>query len=135
MSSPIYSAELRPEPRLRRLVIASGVLLFLLGVLLIMELQVADHYKALIALAWLALSAFEWLSSRRAYARNGILRIDAEGQLETIEVFNGLGQMVVLENGLATGSTTLDISSLPAGVYTVQLKVDGNTITKRVVKK
>lgn len=82
MSSSTYSAELRPEPCLRRLVLASAVLLYFLGLLLILELHLAGYYKVLIAVTWLALSAYEWFSIRSAYARKGILRIDAEGCIE-----------------------------------------------------
>ena len=84
MSSHAYSAELHPELRLRRLVLASGILLFILGLILTLQLPVATGYKSLIAMCWLAICAFEWVSNRLAYARSGILRIDAEGRVERL---------------------------------------------------
>ena len=82
MSLHTYSTELRPEPRLRRLVLASGLLLFVLGLLLTLQLPVATGYKSLITACWLAICSYEWLSNWFAYARFGILRIDAEGRIE-----------------------------------------------------
>ena len=82
MSLHACSAELCPEPRLRRLVLASGILLFGIGLALIMQLPVAAGYKSLIAVCWSAICAYEWISNRLAYARCGILRIDAEGRIE-----------------------------------------------------
>jgi hypothetical protein len=83
-------------------VIASGVLLFFLGLLLILELPIAGCYKVLIAVVWLGLSAFEWLSNRRAYAQNGILRIDAEGRVEWWDDDAGRREL-----GLRPGSVVL----------------------------
>ncbi len=102
MSLHAYSAELHPEPRLRRLVQGSGLLLFLLGLLLTVQLPVAAGYKSLVAVFWLALSVYEWLSNRLAYARSGILRIDAEGRIERR---NGAGAWQV--HGLRSGSVVL----------------------------
>ena len=82
MSSHAYSAELHPEPRLRWLVLASGILLFGIGLVLTLQLPVAAGYKALIAVCWLAICAYEWFSNRLAYAHCDILRIDAEGRIE-----------------------------------------------------
>ena len=46
MSSLAYSAELHPEPRLRCLVLASGILLFGIGLVLTLQLPVAAGYKS-----------------------------------------------------------------------------------------
>ena len=102
MSLHAYSAELHPEPRLRRLVLASGIMLFIAGLLLILRLPVAATYRSAIAVFWLALNAYEWFSNRRAYARFGILRIDAEGR---IECRNGDGAWQA--HGLRSGSIVL----------------------------
>jgi hypothetical protein len=58
------------------------MLLFLAGLFLVISLPLAATYRFLISVLWLALSAYEWISNRRAYARYGILRIDAEGSVE-----------------------------------------------------
>ena len=98
MSLRTYSAELRPDRRLRRLVLASGVLLFLAGLLLVIGLPLAAVYKSLVGISWLALCAYEWLSNRRAYARFGILRIDAEGRVER-RCSDGTWQVHALRSG------------------------------------
>jgi len=82
VSSNTFSAELRPDPCLRRLVLASGMLLLLAGLILIISLPLAAAYRCLIAVVWLALGAHEWTSNRRAYVRFGIMRIDAMGCVE-----------------------------------------------------
>jgi hypothetical protein len=58
------------------------MLLFLAGLFLAISLPLAAAYKCLVAVVWLALCAYEWMSNRRAYIRFGILRIDAEGCVE-----------------------------------------------------
>jgi hypothetical protein len=58
------------------------MLLFLAGLFLVISLPLSATHRLLIAVLWLALSAYEWISNRRAYARYGILRIDAEGSVE-----------------------------------------------------
>lgn len=98
MSSHAYSAELHPEPRLRWLVLASGILLFGIGLVLTLQLPVATGYKSLIAVWWLAICAYEWISNRLAYARSGILRIDAEGRIER-RSSSGSWQMHRLRSG------------------------------------
>jgi hypothetical protein len=60
----------------------SGALLCIVGVLLILRLPVTAGCKSAIAVFWLALNAYEWFSYRLAYARAGILRIDAGGRVE-----------------------------------------------------
>lgn len=102
MSLHAYSAELHPEPRLRRLVLGSGIALFIVGLLLISRLPVAAAYQSAIAVIWLGICTYEWLSLRRAYARSGILRIDAEGR---IECRNGDGAWRA--HGLRSGSIVL----------------------------
>ena len=98
MSSTTYSADLHPDPRLRRLVLGSGLLFCVAGVPLIATLGIASSGRAVLAAAWLAISARQWLSFRRAYAQNGILRVDADGGIrrrcdtgewETLELLSG----------------------------------------------
>ena len=98
MSSHAYSAELHPEPRLRRVVLACGILLFGIGLVLILQLPVATGYKSLIAVCWSAICAYEWISNSFAYARSGILRIDAEGRIER-RSSSGSWQMHKLRSG------------------------------------
>lgn len=80
MSSTTFLAELHPDPRLRRMVLGSGLLLGIAGVPVIAMLGIDTSGKALLAVAWLAVFAWQWWGLRCAYARNGILRVDAEGR-------------------------------------------------------
>lgn len=63
---------------------------------------------------------------------NGILNIVSKVSIETIELFNQLGQLVLSgKNG-----SMIDVSSLSQGVYLMTLKdVSGTTSVKRIVKK
>ena len=81
MSSNAYSSELRPEPRLRRAVLAGGALLIVAGCLLVGLLPVTGGRKLLLGLSWLLVSGYEYVSHWRAYTREGILRLDSNGQV------------------------------------------------------
>lgn len=80
--STSYFAEIRPDARLRRLVLLSGVLLFLAGLAFLPLLAVSAPLKGLLAAGWTGLCGFEWLSLRQGYAAGGALRIAAGGQVE-----------------------------------------------------
>ena len=82
MSSNAYSAELRPEPCLRRVVLVAGMVLFLAGSLLVLLLPITFGFKAALAIIWLIICGYEWSSNWLAYARGGILRVDSGGGIE-----------------------------------------------------
>jgi uncharacterized repeat protein (TIGR01451 family) len=63
---------------------------------------------------------------------NSILNIVSNVSIETIELFNQLGQLMLS----AKNVSSIDVSSLSHGVYLMTLKdVSGTTSTKRIVKK
>ncbi|QBZ98258.1 T9SS type A sorting domain-containing protein [Flavobacterium sangjuense] len=63
---------------------------------------------------------------------NGILNIVSKVSIETIGLFNQLGQLVLSGKNVST----IDVSSLSQGVYLMTLKdISGTTSTKRIVKK
>ena len=81
-ASTSYSTEIRPDPRLRRLVLLTGGLSFLGGLAFLPLLAVSGVLKGLLALSWTALCGFEWLALRQGYAGSGVLRIAAGGHVE-----------------------------------------------------
>ena len=63
---------------------------------------------------------------------NGIFTINSTQQINTIEVFNTLGQ-AVYNKKITSNSTTIDLTLFPKGLYLVQLKTNTNIITKKIV--
>jgi hypothetical protein len=102
VSSTTFSAELQPDPRLRRLVLGSGLLLGAAGIPLIATLGIAATGRALLAAAWLTVFARQWLSFRRAYARNGMLRVDADGQVRCRRGAGGWEPLEILPGSIVT---------------------------------
>lgn len=82
MSSNAYSAELRPEPCLRLVVLVAGIVLFLAGSLLVLLLPITFGFKVTLAFIWLIICGYEWSSNRLAYSRGGSLRVDSGGGIE-----------------------------------------------------
>jgi len=54
MSSTVFEVVLRPDPRLRRYVFRTGIVLTLAGIILVACLQVAPLWRCLIGSIWLA---------------------------------------------------------------------------------
>ncbi len=61
----------------------------------------------------------------------GLLKIDSNSPISKIEIYNLLG------NNLrsVTNSNTIDLSSLPTGIYIANINFYKNTITKKIIKK
>ena len=60
----------------------------------------------------------------------GRVRVAAEG-VTRIEVYNVNGQLV----NTVSGSTEVDLSKLPAGVYTMRVRTHRTTFVRRVIKE
>jgi hypothetical protein len=67
---------------LRRLVLGSGLLLSVIAIPVISTLGLTVMVRAVLAAAWLSVFARQWWFLRRAYAQNGILRVDAKGRVQ-----------------------------------------------------
>ena len=71
---------------------------------------------------------------------NGQLQItNYELRIENIEIFDMMGKCVAtVETGRATSlqqtTTTLDLSSLPTGVYFIRIQTENGVITQRIIK-
>ena len=81
MSSTPYSTELDTEPLLRRIVLASGALLTVAGILVITTLPVAPSWRWLAAGAWCLGGLREVLLIAGGYRRYGRIRIDSAGAI------------------------------------------------------
>jgi hypothetical protein len=53
----------------------------------------------------------------------------------TISVMNALGEIMQQEKGKWNNETHINIKSLPAGIYFIQLKTKSGTAVKRFVKE
>lgn len=63
------------------------------------------------------------------------LTISAEENIETISVFNLLGELVARQEGINNNNTIIDLSAMDNGVYMVTITVNGLSSSKYVIKK
>ncbi len=84
MSSNAYYAEISPDPVLRRIVLASGVLLALAGIPLIITLPVALSVRVAAVGAWLALAIAETIRGRRGWNTCHALRFFPDGAVAVL---------------------------------------------------
>jgi hypothetical protein len=54
--------------------------------------------------------------------------IQSEGEIENVEIFNTIGEMVT-----KSGESKVDVSTLPTGIYFVKATIDGETAVKKLV--
>jgi len=100
MSSIKYSAELRPDALLRRVVLVSGMVFAVLGVVLILTLPL--HAAALIAgsVGWLLLCARELVVAGQGFSYCCRLRIAVDGDILLLDP-DGVWQPARLLSGSA----------------------------------
>lgn len=65
---------------------------------------------------------------------SNVLNIESLGSIQTISVYNVLGQEVI-NKVLNSTSTALDVSSLNSGIYVVKTVVDGVTSSTKFIKQ
>ena len=65
---------------------------------------------------------------------SNVLNIESLGAIQTISVYNVLGQEVI-NKALNSASTSLDVSSLNSGIYVVKTVVDGVTSSTKFIKQ
>lgn len=80
-----YAVQIKPDPRLRRLLLACGALLYALGAALLIGLPLALLPKFALLAAWLAHGAVEWRRQARGYRRVAGIRIRESGALDCID--------------------------------------------------
>ncbi len=84
MSSSTYSAEIRLDRRLRRVVLISGLMLAMTGGGLILLLPIGMPGKVAGLLGWLCWSGRELLTYWRVYGRWSALKLFADGETKLI---------------------------------------------------
>ena len=82
LSSNTYSSEIDPDPRLRRLVLATGWIAMLLGVVTILSLPVAGFLRAASTFVWCAIVGAELGFISSTHKRFTRLRISSEGECD-----------------------------------------------------
>lgn len=83
-SSIAYSAEIRPEPNGRRLVVACGLLLALTAWVILVSLPLPGWMRALLCVTWTGMAARELRQLRLAWRACRRLRISGDGQIEVL---------------------------------------------------
>jgi hypothetical protein len=58
-----------------------------------------------------------------------------EGTATSVTIRNSLGQLLLSDKTPSTNQVELDLSSYPTGIYFLQLEVDGQVITKKIIKE
>ena len=84
MSSTAYSAEIIPNPVLRRLVVVSGVCLCIAGLLAILTLPLHPWARLGVALGWIVLAVVELRQLRRAWRNCRRFRFHAGGEIQLL---------------------------------------------------
>lgn len=54
--------------------------------------------------------------------------------IESVRIFSTTGRQVLARTGDAYQNSTIDISDLPAGLYFINIEIDGEWVTKKMVK-
>jgi len=117
VSSTAYFAEIHPDPFLRRIVLASGVLLALAGIPLILILPVVPSLGAVAVVTWLALMASELARVRRAWHVCHALRFSTDGTVTVLMPGQAWQPASLLSGGILlrkAGWVRLSVA-LPAG--------------------
>ena len=82
MSSSTYSAEIRPHKRLRRIVLLSGLIMSLIGVIVIVLLPISAAGRTIAAAGWFFWSGRELLTYWKVYGRWIGYSLSAEGEAQ-----------------------------------------------------
>lgn len=111
MSSPVYSTELRTEPLLRRIVLLTGLLFVITGLIVILMMPLAFGWRIAAGGSWVLFGLREVIIIRNAYAAYFRLRLDSAGKLE-----------LVITNGANKAATLLAGSVVLAGVAWLRIE-------------
>ena len=84
MSSSAFFAEVRPDSRLRRIVLWSGGLLGVAGVLIILNLPTGGWAQLALAIGWSVLSVRELRQLRQGWADCRCLRFTPDGKIAVL---------------------------------------------------
>jgi hypothetical protein len=85
LSSRVFVAELRPEPAMRRVLAASALLAYGLGIVTICSLSIDVRLGALGATVWSLQGGIQWHLISSAHKRFRGLRIHCDGMAELLD--------------------------------------------------
>jgi len=74
VESTSYSAEIAPDPRLRRIVLVSGAALWLAGLGFVPLLPVSVTLKTFLAATWVGLCSYQWQAMWRGLGAGQAVR-------------------------------------------------------------
>jgi hypothetical protein len=106
-------------------VLGSGLLLGAIGLPLIASLGIALSVRSVLAAVWLIVFARQWLRFRHAYIRNGILRLDSDGEISCRRSPGNWEPLVLLPGSVVTsGWAWLRLSEAHGPDYAELLRGD-----------
>ncbi len=82
MSSIGYSTCLKPDPRIRRAVVCSGILFSAIGCMLLLSLRIDAVWRAIMCVCWSSFCWHEHARMRRSGANCLAIRCHAGGEIE-----------------------------------------------------
>jgi len=66
---------------------------------------------------------------------NGIITIHTSNEINTVNIYNMIGNLVMVKN-ISSNQSTLNIENLTNGVYLMEMKLsDGSKINSKIIKK
>jgi len=98
VSSSTFLTELTPDPRLRLIVVLSGLVTTMLGLITIASLSSAVWLRLGAAVVWLSLSAWELLHIAKSYKHCRRIRLVADGSV-AVQTPAGVWQQGRLRSG------------------------------------
>ncbi len=118
MSSNAYFAELHPEPRLRAIVLLSGLIACLAGFLVVLLMPLGALHRVLIVCGWAFFCGRDMARTWRGYALGGALRISGDACIE-VRMAGGEWRAAALLPGslVLPGVAWLRISVAGGGAY------------------
>jgi len=98
------------------------------------EIRVSDNWAAVTPAGGTASTNQNSISGLSVYpnpVKNGVFFINSDANAErTVTIFDVLGKQVL---NITTSQSAINVSSLNAGVYMVQINEEGNTATRKLV--
>lgn len=84
MSLPVFEVKLQADPGLRRVVLVSGVLAMIAGLVLLMDLDIAFGWRAALCALWVADGLRELKNMANGSRRIAAIRFDADGGMTSV---------------------------------------------------
>ena len=99
------------------------------------EINGGAYWRFVLAKQTLGVSSFETPKvSMYPNPTSGIVNIEAGSVIDSITVYNVLGQEMISQKG-NSASETLNISNLQSGIYIVKTTINGKTASSRIIKE